>query len=126
MANGERSPSAARGLYLLVLFGAFVLDVGFAVAFVLLPVDFCLTSREAVDYVDLSFVYVRLGAALAACACGFIGFSLALRPVRDERRAERAAQRAPRVARRPGFGRRTGRAGRAGRPITFAFLITFA
>ena len=82
MAADGRSPSAARGLYLLTLFGAFALDVVFLIAFVLVPVDFCLTSREAADYVDLSFVYVRLAAALLTCVCGFVGFSLALRPVR--------------------------------------------
>ena len=38
----------------------------------------------------------------------------------------RAVRRAPRADRRPGFGRRTGRAEPAGRRISFAFLIIFA
>lgn len=87
-AGRHRSP--VRGFYLLVLVIAFVFDAAFVFAFVVDPVDFCLTSREAVDYVDVSFVYVRLAAALSAVALGFLGFSLALRPVRMERRMERA------------------------------------
>ena len=74
----------------MTLFGAFVLDVGFLFAFVINPIDYCLTSREAVDYIDVSFVYARMGAAILAAVLAFLGFSLALRPVRDERRMERA------------------------------------
>ena len=82
--------SPARGLYLLTLFGAFGLDTAFLFIFVVNPIDYCLTSREAIDYVDVSFVYVRMIAALLAATLAFLGFSLALRPVRDERRMERA------------------------------------
>ena len=85
-----RTRSPVRGFYLLVLVAAFAFDAAFVFAFVVSPVDYCLTSREAVDYVDISFVYVRLVAALGAVTCGFMGFSLALRPVRMERRMERA------------------------------------
>ena len=82
--------SPARGLYLLTLFSALFLDGAFLFVFVVNPIDYCLTSREAIDYVDVSFVYVRMVAALLAAALAFLGFSLALRPVRDERRMERA------------------------------------
>lgn len=90
MPPSRPNPSPVRGFYLLVLFIAFAFDVAFLFSFVINPNDYCLTSREAVDYVDVSFVYVRLVSALAAVGCGFIGFSLALRPVRSERRMERA------------------------------------
>ena len=42
-------PSPLRGLELLVFLGAFALDVAFLGSFVVNPVDFCLTSREATD-----------------------------------------------------------------------------
>ena len=74
--------SPARGFYLLTLFSAFGLDVAFLFVFVVNPIDYCLTSREAIDYVDVSFVYVRMIAAILAATIAFFGFSLALRPVR--------------------------------------------
>ena len=80
-------PSAARGLYLLVLCAAFALDVVFLFAFVVNPIDYCLTSLEAIDYIDISFVYVRMSTAVLASFLGFTGFSLALQPLRDQRRA---------------------------------------
>lgn len=82
--------SPARGAFLSILFLAFALDVCFLVTFVVNPVDFCLTSREAVDYIDVSFVYVRMVAAMLALSFGFLGFSLALRPVKETRRYDRA------------------------------------
>ena len=75
-----RKPSASRGLYLLVHFAAFALDAAFAARFVIAPIDYCLASREAIDYVDVSFVYVQLAASLVAAACGFVAFSLAHLP----------------------------------------------
>ena len=81
--------SPARGAFLLTLFTAFALDAAFVFAFVVNPVDFCLTSREAIDYVDVSFVYVRMIAAVVATGLGFLGFSLALRPVKEARRMDR-------------------------------------
>ena len=84
------SGSSVRGFYLLIMFAAFALDSAFVFTFIVNPVDYCLTAREAIDYVDVSFVWVRLLGALAAAASGFAGFSLALQPVRMERRMERA------------------------------------
>ncbi len=81
--------SAPRGAFLLLLLANLVFHAAFVVLFVLNPVDYCLTSREAVDYVDVSFVWVQMGAALLAAALAFAGFSLALRPVEDRRRSER-------------------------------------
>ena len=86
MSSGSRPTSSARGLYLVVIFVAFALDVAFVFTFVVSPIDYCLTSREAIDYVDVSFVYVQLLAALFAAACGFCALSIALRPVYDARR----------------------------------------
>ena len=82
--------SPARGLFLLILFTAWAADGVFLFSFVMNPVDFCLTSREAIDYVDVSFVYVRMAAALSATVLGFLGFSLALRPAVHARRMDRA------------------------------------
>ena len=44
---------------------------------------------QAVDYVDVSFVWVQMGAGLVTATLGFTAFSFALRPVAERRRAER-------------------------------------
>ena len=44
---------------------------------------------QAVDYVDVSFVWVQMGAGLLTATLGFTAFSFALRPVAERRRAER-------------------------------------
>ena len=81
--------TAVRGLLLLSLAANLLLNATFVVLFVLNPVDYCLTSREAVDYVDVSFVWVQMGAALLTAALAFAAFSFALRPVAERRRTER-------------------------------------
>ena len=62
--------SATRGLLLLLLAANLLAHAAFVSEFVLNPVDYCLTSREAVDYVDINFVWVQMGAALLAA--GFL------------------------------------------------------
>ena len=81
--------SATRGLLLLMLLGNLLLNVTFVATFVLNPVDYCLTSREAVDFIDVNFVWVQMGAALITAALGFGALSIALKPVAERLRSER-------------------------------------
>ena len=75
----RRSPRAAPGT-----------SIGFLFVFVVNPIDYCLTSwRPSIISTSPSSTSAWLPRILAAIL-GFLGFSLALRPVRDERRMERA------------------------------------
>ena len=83
------APSALRGLLLLLLFGSLFGQLALLVQEIVAPNDYCLTSREAAEYVDVSFVWAHVGAALAAAVLAFGALSLALRAAPTLHRTER-------------------------------------
>ena len=73
-----------RNALLTILFGDFVAHIAFLIQFVVSPADYCLTSVEAQDYIELRFVTIQLAAALLSTGVVFLGFSLTLRPVASD------------------------------------------
>ena len=79
--SASTMPSAPHGIAIVASLVALGFDAAFLLLYVLNPVDFCLSSREAIDYVDLSFVWVRMVSALLTTALAFCSCSFLLRPV---------------------------------------------
>ena len=78
-----------RPALLLILSADLLAHVVFLFEFVVSPADYCLTSAESVDYLDLQFVAIQLVAALLSTGLVFLGLSLTLRPVHEGGHTER-------------------------------------
>ena len=78
-----------RPILLLILSADLLAHVVFLFEFVVSPADYCLTSAESVDYLDLQFVAIQLVAALLSTGLVFLGLSLTLRPVHEGGHTER-------------------------------------
>ena len=78
-----------RPALLLILSADLLAHVIFLFEFVVSPADYCLTSAESVDYLDLQFVAIQLVAALLSTGLVFLGLSLTLRPVHEGGHTER-------------------------------------
>lgn len=82
--------SALRGLLLLALCTALLLQAAFCLRFMLDPIDYYMSSIEAADFLDASFVWMHIGAALVGCSLGLLSLVLAVRAADIQWRIERA------------------------------------